>query len=208
MRRLLSSAAWVTAGFLAAAGARASAQGYIPPTPVGIAPITNPVYSPYLNLLRPGGTFTQNYFGLVRPELEFRNASGVLQQQIYRNDQYLNGLSAYGTGGYLPLITGHNATVLNLGGHFLNRNPPLPRSSLLSYGGGYGDGSVGYYNALRNAANGGAGLPGAYGAYGAFGLQGGIPPTGGPAARGIGPFGGLQPGVPAAGGVGYPAYPR
>ena len=56
---------------LALASERAAAQPQNPPP-----------YSPYLNLNRPGATAAQNYFGLVRPELEFRNAYRVIQQQV------------------------------------------------------------------------------------------------------------------------------
>ena len=43
-----------------------------PPTPYG-GYGRRPSYSPYLNLTRPGGGPAQNYYGLVRPEFEFRN---------------------------------------------------------------------------------------------------------------------------------------
>lgn len=50
-----------------------------PPAPLRDAP-RRPVYSPYLNLNRGGGTTTQNYFGLVRPEIEFRNNVNQLRR--------------------------------------------------------------------------------------------------------------------------------
>src|ERR1700722_10764203 len=108
--RQLRLTACVTIGLLAgsiANQARGQGPGYIPPRPGGISPITSPVYSPYLNLLRPGGNLTQNYFGLVRPEFDLRGAAGTLQNQVYQNDVSLNNL-AYGVNSnYAPLVTGH-----------------------------------------------------------------------------------------------------
>ncbi len=205
MRQQIRSAACVVVGILAGSfGGRAAAQGYIPPQVGGIAPITNPTVSPYINLLRPGGTNITNYFGLVRPEFDLRNAAGVLQNQAYQTDQYLNNLANYNANLYAPLVTGHNATFLNTGGRFLNRNPALPRGYLLSYGafnagaagygpyGPYGPGAGGFGAGQRNFGPGpGSYLPGAYGA-------------GGYGASGLGAAGGLRPGVPSVGGVGYP----
>ena len=42
-----------------------------PPVPGGY--VRPPSFSPYLNLVR-GGSSTLNYFGLVRPEVQFRNS--------------------------------------------------------------------------------------------------------------------------------------
>jgi hypothetical protein len=39
-----------------------------------------PPYSPYLNLTRPGN-LANNYYGLVRPEIQFRNSIQGLQTQ-------------------------------------------------------------------------------------------------------------------------------
>ena len=38
-----------------------------------------PAFSPYLNLTRSGGGLAQNYYGLVRPELEFRRNDNLLR---------------------------------------------------------------------------------------------------------------------------------
>lgn len=80
----------------------------------GFSPITRPAYSPYLNLLRPGGSFTQNYFGMVRPELDFRSSIGGLQQQVQTNQQMIGSLDqSLG----VP-ITGHPTYFLNTSGYF------------------------------------------------------------------------------------------
>jgi hypothetical protein len=191
--RQLRLAACVAAGILTASvGNRAAAQGsqgysYIPPRPGGISPITNPVYSPYLNLLRPGGNLQQNYFGLVRPEFDLRNAAGSLQQQVYQNDQAINGLAAYGPGtGFIPLVTGHTATFLNTGGHFLNFRGSGNAASALQFGpiggGGYGAGAGSFGSGPRSFGAGGYG------------------------ASAFGAAGGLRPGVPSLGGVGGGGY--
>jgi len=54
----------------------ASAQ---PPAP-GREPLRRPGYSPYLNLTRPGGGAVQNYYGLVRPEVQLREGINQLRQ--------------------------------------------------------------------------------------------------------------------------------
>jgi hypothetical protein len=40
---------------------------------------SRPSFSPYLNLLRGGNSTLANYYGLVRPELDFRRANSQLQ---------------------------------------------------------------------------------------------------------------------------------
>lgn len=47
---------------------------------------SRPAYSPYLNLLRPGNT-ALNYYGLVRPEQEFRSTNQQFQQQFREVDR-------------------------------------------------------------------------------------------------------------------------
>jgi hypothetical protein len=194
--RQLRLAACVAAGILTASvGNRAAAQGtqgygYIPPRPGGISPITNPVYSPYLNLLRPGGNLQQNYFGLVRPEFDLRNAAGTLQQQVYQNDQAINNLAAYGPStGFIPLVTGHTATFLNTGGHFQNLRGSGGAASALQFGpiagGGYGSAAGGFGAGGRSFGTGAGGLG-----------------AGGYGASSFGAAGGLRPGVPSVGGVG------
>jgi hypothetical protein len=183
---------------------RAAAQGYQPLRPGGISPITQPAYSPYLNLLRSGGTTAQNYFGLVRPELDLRNAAGNLQQQAYQSDQSLNNL-AYGVNsGYAPLVTGHVATFLNTRNHFLNLRGSgsgggagyAPGGGGGGYGGGYGGGG---YGGGAGGGSFGAGARNFGGAGGLGGYGGGASGAGG-FGGGLGPAGGLRPG----GAGGYP----
>src|SRR6266849_4481527 len=65
--------------------------GYVPqyvlaqyPTqPAGTPGNVNPPgASPYLNLLRSGSSQAVNYYGLVRPQTDFRNSIQGLQQQV------------------------------------------------------------------------------------------------------------------------------
>src|SRR5262249_30441774 len=71
----------------------------------GQSPYTRPAYSPYLNLNRFGGTTSQNYFGLVRPELQaltederIRGQILSLQQQGLATQQYSEFMTGHTTG--------------------------------------------------------------------------------------------------------------
>jgi hypothetical protein len=88
-------------------GGKVMAQG-------GIAPLNQPAYSPYLNLLRGGAPLYQNYYGLVRPEQDFRSALSQLQQPggLGYPDQ------AYAPGPANFYVTGHPAVFLNTEGYF------------------------------------------------------------------------------------------
>jgi len=100
--------------FIAAMTTTATAQmpsGNVP----GLNP-NGPGYSPYLNLLRSGNSAGFNYYGLVRPELQFRNAFKGMEQQIGANQA---GIAQLNDQRGLP-VTGHTATFLNTGGYFMN----------------------------------------------------------------------------------------
>src|SRR5437016_1126676 len=61
--------------------------------PGGIAvPANRPPVSPYLNLLRPASPLYLNYYGLVRPQVEFRNTAQALQQEVTANRASIAGL--------------------------------------------------------------------------------------------------------------------
>ncbi len=95
-------------------------------------------YSPYLNLVRPGSP-GMNYYGLVRPEVEFRNNL----QQLQRNTTRLQSDLSQATGG--DLSTGHPSAFMYYGGYYSgigrgglqNRNIPTtpPRPPLNPVGG-------------------------------------------------------------------------
>jgi hypothetical protein len=109
MKYVLTTTLIAIGCLLAFGGQRACAQ----PRP-GIGNVTNPPYSPYLNLLR-GGSLTQNYWGLVQPELQWRSGLQNLQQQVTTNDQAISGLQQAPTG--MP-TTGHAVRFLSTGGYF------------------------------------------------------------------------------------------
>lgn len=119
MNRLVTAA--VVLGALMGS-ARAAAQVPFGPR-VGAA--AAPPFSPYLNLTRPGGSPALNYYGLVRPELQTRNAVLGLQQQVTANRTLLTNLTNQNdpTGGAGLPDTGHTATFLNTGTYFMNLNP-------------------------------------------------------------------------------------
>jgi hypothetical protein len=77
-----------------------------------------PVYSPYLNLLRSNNPAWLNYYGLVRPEVEFRSGIYGLQQGVETNTAGISALDAAAAG--MPL-TGHSTAFLNTSHYFLNR---------------------------------------------------------------------------------------
>jgi hypothetical protein len=85
-----------------------------PPVPGGYS--RPPAFSPYLNLAR-GGSAALNYYGLVRPELQFRQSLLNLSNNVAANQQAIGDVSA-GLGA-TPL-TGHPTQFMNLGGYFMN----------------------------------------------------------------------------------------
>ena len=120
LRRIVCAA--VVGVAFAAAGA-ASAQP--PPGPPGPrpGPTNPPAVSPYLNLNRTGAPAAVNYYGLVRPQIDFRNAYLGLQQdfnqiQSAQTTDPRTGLPA----------TGHAASFLNTGGYFMSLSSGLGQS--------------------------------------------------------------------------------
>ena len=87
-----------------------------PPLPGGMSS-RPPAFSPYLNLLRSGGSPALNYFGLVRPEMQFRQAIQTLNSDVAQNRQQIGNLDP--TNSALP-FTGHTTQFMNLGGYFMN----------------------------------------------------------------------------------------
>jgi hypothetical protein len=84
-----------------------------PPVPGGNRP---PAFSPYLNLFR-GGSPAINYYGLIRPELQFRQAIQSLNNDLTSNQNAINNLES-GLG--VVTTTGHPTQFMNLGGYFMN----------------------------------------------------------------------------------------
>jgi hypothetical protein len=84
--------------------------------PGGVGRNVRPSYSPYLNLLRRDNPTYRNYYGLVRPEQQFRSSLQNIEQEVSGNRSRINSVAE---GGGLP-ETGHRTSFLNLGGYFLS----------------------------------------------------------------------------------------
>jgi hypothetical protein len=82
----LAVLACLTAGPLFAQAPSAIGPSVAPPSTY------NPAVSPYLNLLRPGGSTFSNYYGFVVPQLDTQRAVNQLNQGIVNNHQNINGL--------------------------------------------------------------------------------------------------------------------
>ena len=100
---------------LSASAGSVSAQ---PPVPGG-GYSRPPAFSPYLNLLRAGGSPALNYYGIVRPQMQFRDAIQNLSNQVDLNQQAIGNLAA--TGSALP-ATGHPTQFMNLGNYFMSNS--------------------------------------------------------------------------------------
>jgi hypothetical protein len=77
-----------------------------------------PPVSPYLNLLRAGSDPAINYYGLVRPEIEFRNSIQNLQQQVETVNTQINAGGDVVNG--LP-VTGHPVQFFNYSHYYPTR---------------------------------------------------------------------------------------
>ena len=87
------------------------------------APVTNrPTFSPYLNLLRGGVNPAINYYGIVRPQQQFRQQAQVLEQQIYQNSLAVQSLGVSGLVQQQPNLatTGHPVVFNSYGQYFNN----------------------------------------------------------------------------------------
>jgi hypothetical protein len=85
-----------------------------PPVPGGYS--RPPAFSPYLNLNR-GGSPAINYYGLVRPEIQFRQSLLHLSNDVAANQQALGS----GNPGLNDMpFTGHPTQFMNLSGYFMN----------------------------------------------------------------------------------------
>src|SRR3954452_11090426 len=103
---------WLTAVALALSPATALAQGGGAGGPYN--PANRPVYSPYLNLLRRDAPLVNNYYGLVRPEINFRNAIQQLDQQ----QTTIGGQQTALTEALTP--TGHASRFMSQRRYFMN----------------------------------------------------------------------------------------
>jgi hypothetical protein len=99
------------ANFLLVMGIRPAAAQPQFPTP------SQPAVSPYLNLLRSGSSPGVNYYGLVRPQEEFRNSFQRLQQDFNTQQTQPSLYGPLDTSGLPP--TGHAARFNTQGRYFM-----------------------------------------------------------------------------------------
>ncbi|HXG11631.1 MAG TPA: hypothetical protein VNK04_17885 [Gemmataceae bacterium] len=95
------------------------ADGTVRAQPPSQVPYTRPTYSPYLNLFRRGTPLYQNYYGLVRPEIETRANIQRLQQQVTANRQAITSAEQEVETGLLP-PTGHRFGYMTHTRFFMN----------------------------------------------------------------------------------------
>ena len=146
----------VIAGLTLLIASSAKAQ---PPAPVPVSP----PFSPYLNLLRGGGSPTLNYYGLVRPAQAFNQSVQGIQANVAANNATLNDLSSSGVG--LPTTGVFVAGYQNHNSYFLNQSSSAGygRSGAGSIGAGNGNSSAGV-NGFGGGGVGGVGGAGVGGA--------------------------------------------
>ncbi len=82
-------------------------------------PAARPAYSPYLNLLRSGNPTFQNYYGLVRPQIQANQSIQSLQGQLQTTNSLIAS-NATGTDGSTLPVTGQTFGYMNHRGYFLN----------------------------------------------------------------------------------------
>ncbi len=149
-------------------------------------PGNTPTFSPYINLLREGGGVGQNYFGLVRPQVEFAQQNQMLGQGInaLQANQMQPGRMVGGYG-YTQLgATGHPVMFGTInGGRFQGGYNGV------AGGGGFGGGGGGMMGGGMMGGFGGAGMQGGVGG---GGMQGGF--GGGGAMNGGGGGGAVRGG--------------
>lgn len=155
-----------------------SDRGYNPPT-----------FSPYINLLRNNGGVGQNYYGLVRPQMDFAQQNQQLNQglqQLQMQNQNPNQMGRVPGGyGYSQLgVTGHPVIFNSFGnGQFTGGYTGMAGGGM--GGGGFGGGGFG----------GGGGMQGGN----QFGQMG----MGGAGMNGVGMgFSGVTGFAPQFGGIG------
>jgi hypothetical protein len=85
-----------------------------PQTASAQAPYSRPAVSPYLNLLRGDSPAGINYYGIIRPEVDFRSSIQRLQQQAQATQQAFTEAQT----STVPSPTGHAAGFMNHNTYF------------------------------------------------------------------------------------------
>ncbi len=177
-------------------------------------PGNTPTFSPYINLLREGGGVGQNYFGLVRPQVDFAQQNQMLGQGInaLQANQMQQGRMVGGYG-YTQLgATGHAVMFgsINGGRHQGGYNGMAGGGGMMG-GGMMGGGMMGggmQGGGMMGGGMQGGGMMGGFGGAGVGGaMNGGV--GGGGAVRGGGmngnfnPMGAVQLNGPGGAGQGF-----
>lgn len=79
-------------------------------------PSSGPTVSPYLNLLRAGNSATQNYYGLVRPQQNFRGDITGLQSDLQSVGSGVSNFNRQQE----TTQTGHRSGFMTHGNNFMN----------------------------------------------------------------------------------------
>jgi hypothetical protein len=120
-----------------------------------------PAVSPYINLLRGNNNINNaalGYYGIVRPEQQFRQQASQFQQQLSMTNQNLNSLAS--GEGEPTLITGKGATFMNYSHYFNNINGAGGagsyggRGSGMNAGASFGGGTAGGANTGARGSSG------------------------------------------------------
>jgi hypothetical protein len=126
MTRPILKAMLLTTGLLIG-GQTAKLQAQTPFGQQQFGRVNQPVYSPYLNLLRSGSSPVNNYYGLVRPQIDFNQSIQNLQGQVTSNQQAINSA----TGSQLPFLTGHPVYFLNTSHYLQYYGGPVSSTSFM-----------------------------------------------------------------------------
>ena len=90
------------------------------PQPGVIAIPSRPAFSPYLNLLRAGSPAAINYYGIVQPQIQARNAIQNLQSSVQNNQQAIgnlqNGMDELPSTGHQSMFLNHQSYFMTNGG--------------------------------------------------------------------------------------------
>ena len=179
-------------------------------------PGNTPTFSPYINLLREGGGVGQNYFGLVRPQVDFAQQNQMLGQGINAIQANQMQPGRMGGFGYTQLgATGHPVMFGSInggrhqggyngmaGGGGFGGGGGMMGGGMMGGGmqGGFGGGAMG--GAAMGGFGGGAGaMGGGVGGGGAGAVRGGG--YGGAANGGFNPMGAVQLNGPGGAGPGF-----
>ena len=94
---------------------------------------SGPAVSPYLNLVRPGGSPAVNYYGIVRPQLVYNTAINSLEQQVAQSKVAITAQESLN----VP-TTGHQVGFLRYQQYFLNLGAQAPFQNVQATAAGAG----------------------------------------------------------------------